>query len=102
MSRRVQGDAALPLGARQDRPGRRVPATIELVVAVQHQAIVEAGEHGLAARIDGGHRAAFDPLLEALQLREPEVRLDDLLADEDRGDLVGRTPDFRTFGHRSG
>ena len=61
----MDGQSELTVGIRRRSRLAHVPATVELVVAVDGQAVVERGEHGLAARLDVSNDSACEARREA-------------------------------------
>ncbi len=68
-------------------------------MGVQHQALLKAGEHGLAARVHGPHlltdklaRVAFQPARIKPDLLQRPL-------DQYRRDAICLNPNFRPFGH---
>ena len=88
------------LGPRHAWPADRVPPAVQLVVAVNGQAIVEARKHGFTPGIDSRHDVAGQSLLETLELRQAEVNGFDRVVDQHSCDLVRRQAYFRPLGHR--
>jgi hypothetical protein len=73
---RVDREAELPARARVGAVLAHIPAAIELVVAVDREATLEADQQRLAARLDGIDALARELLFVALQVRVGEGELE--------------------------
>src|SRR6056297_805028 len=95
----MQGHPQASVGTRRVVTVSHVPAAVELVVRVQRETVVEAGQQGLAAAVDGVDDTARQNGLVAAQPGQAEADLDDSLSDERFGDSIGFAAYFGAFGH---
>ena len=100
---RVQGDAQAAPGIEQTVALHREPASVELIVAVQREIVVESRQHGLATGIHGSYPGAGDVVLEAAEFGKGEIGLLDLLPDQHVGQAIRGPSNFGALRHgRSG
>jgi hypothetical protein len=98
----MQRQAQAAPGLRIAIPIPHVPASVELIVAIDPDAVLEADQHVLADRIHPRSRLALKLLAPWTERLEGEIqRLHGLAADGDL-DAIGSAANLRSLGHRRG
>ena len=94
-------EAQRAAGLRIAPRGSHVPLPVELVVAVDGEADVEAREDRLAVGLDVGHAGTGQLRLPGTEAFEAELDEFRALALDGRRDLISGAVDLGSFGHRS-
>jgi len=89
----------LAIRSRYTRPANLVPASIELVMAIYCEAVVETGEHGLTPSFDCDYSVAQQMFFKLFKPRQTEVYGFNPFINQNSCDSVCRPANFGSLRH---